>query len=59
MKGRIERDSLGEKRVRENARAEFETRNPRAERMKRRIAADSVREKGAAEGACCGYAERT
>jgi hypothetical protein len=59
MKGRIERDSLGERSVRENARAEFETRNPRMGRVKRRIAAGSVREKGAAESARCGYAECT
>jgi hypothetical protein len=59
MKGRIEKSSLRERSARENAQQEFETGNPRAERMKRRIAAGSAKEKGAAENARCGYAGQT
>lgn len=59
MKGRVEKDLLRERSACENTQPEFETRNPRAEQMKRRIAAGSVREEGAAESARCGYAGRT
>jgi hypothetical protein len=59
MKGRIEKGPLRERSACENTQPEFETRNPRAEQMKRRIAAGSAKEEGAAESARCGYAGRT